>query len=132
MLNQGMKSEDIIPVLRDNFIDYDLPTSKWMKFLQDIGVFYFIKFPTRMQRVLKENLEKHPLNVLLMLGSTELADQAFNLDIDNSYEAFLPRKAANGVLGAYVNNPIELLENMMNLAFMPDGLEILSGKEIKL
>lgn len=132
MLNQGMKSEDIIPVLRDNFIDYDLPTSKWMKFLQDIGIFYFIKFPTRMQRVLKENLEKHPLNVLLMLGSTELADQAFNLDIDNSYEAFLPRKAARGVLGAYVNNPIELLENMMNLAFMPDGLEILGGKEIKL
>lgn len=132
MLNQGIKSEDIIPILRDNFIDYDLPTSKWMKFLQDIGVFYFIKFPTRMQRVLKENLEKHPLNVLLMLGSTELADQAFNLDIDNSYEAFLPRKAANGVLGAYVNNPIELLENMMNLAFVPDGLEILGGKEIKL
>lgn len=65
-----------IQIASDNFINYDMPTSKGMQYLNDMGIIMFSKYNLRIQKALFRLLERKPARVLLqalmMHGGTDI------------------------------------------------------------
>lgn len=51
-LRKGKSKQNALRTAREMFIEYDVPTSKGMQFLNDMGVWTYTKFAFRVQRVL--------------------------------------------------------------------------------
>lgn len=54
-----------IQIASDNFINYDMPTSKGMQYLNDMGIIMFSKYNLRIQKALFRLLERKPARALL-------------------------------------------------------------------
>ena len=54
-----------IQIASDNFINYDMPTSKGMQYLNDMGIIMFSKYNLRIQKALFRLLERKPARTLL-------------------------------------------------------------------
>ena len=54
-----------IQIASDNFINYDMPTSKGMQYLNDMGIIMFTKYNLRIQKALFRLLERKPARALL-------------------------------------------------------------------
>lgn len=54
-----------IQIASENFINYDMPTSKGMQYLNDMGIIMFSKYNLRIQKALFRLLERKPARVLL-------------------------------------------------------------------
>lgn len=54
-----------IQMASDNFINYDMPTSKGMQYLNDMGIIMFSKYNLRIQKALFRLLERKPARALL-------------------------------------------------------------------
>ena len=65
-----------IQIASDNFINYDMPTSKGMQYLNDMGIIMFSKYNLRIQKALFRLLERKParalLQALLMHSGTDI------------------------------------------------------------
>ena len=65
-----------IQIASDNFINYDMPTSKGMQYLNDMGIIMFTKYNLRIQKALFRLLERKParalLQALLMHNGTDI------------------------------------------------------------
>ena len=65
-----------IQIASDNFINYDMPTSKGMQYLNDMGIIMFTKYNLRIQKALFRLLERKParalLQALMMHGGTDI------------------------------------------------------------
>lgn len=65
-----------IQIASDNFINYDMPTSKGMQYLNDMGIIMFSKYNLRIQKALFRLLERKParalLQALLMHNGTDI------------------------------------------------------------
>lgn len=61
---EGMSHDDAIHEAMETFINYDLPSSPQVQWLNDTGIFMFTKFLFRYQRVLMRILRKNPAMVL--------------------------------------------------------------------
>ena len=69
---KGMSHAEALFESHEAFINYEVPSSKAMQFLNDIGLVMFTKYYLRIQRVIYILLRKHPASVLLqsyLLGS---------------------------------------------------------------
>jgi hypothetical protein len=51
-MRKGAESKDALALARQVFIEYDVPTSKGMQFVNDVGIWMFTKFTLRIMRVL--------------------------------------------------------------------------------
>lgn len=60
----GMSFEEAITEASQTFINYDVPTSKAMQYMNDVGLFMFTKFFLRIQAVLLRKLEKKAASVI--------------------------------------------------------------------
>lgn len=75
-LRKGTNKQNALRTAREMFIEYDVPTSKGMQFLNDMGVWTYTKFAFRVQRVLfKFVKEKAGALVLADLALTALGFQ---------------------------------------------------------
>ena len=54
-----------IQIASNNFINYDMPTSKGMQYLNDMGIIMFSKYNLRIQKALFRLLERKPARALL-------------------------------------------------------------------
>jgi hypothetical protein len=54
-----------IQIASDTFINYDMPTSKGMQYLNDMGIIMFSKYNLRIQKALFRLLERKPARALL-------------------------------------------------------------------
>ena len=63
------KENEIIDIVSDSFIDYDAPTSKGIKALNDYGLVLFSRFFTRSQRIIRDHLMQRPFTTLCTLGA---------------------------------------------------------------
>jgi hypothetical protein len=81
---KGMKLEDNLNIIRDQFIDYNLPTSATIKMLNDYGFAFFTKYKTRLPRALKALTTEHPARATLGLIAALLAPK---IDISDPYES---------------------------------------------
>lgn len=62
-IRRGTEKKEAMRIAKDTYIDYDVPTSKYMQWANDIGLWMFSKFTMRFQRVLARLVERHPLAV---------------------------------------------------------------------
>lgn len=60
-----LNHEEAIQMSSDNFINYDMPTSKGMQYLNDMGILMFTKYNLRIQKALFKLLEKRPARALM-------------------------------------------------------------------
>jgi len=78
---KGMTKKESIQDVVDAFINYDVPTSKELQYLNDMGFFMFSKFLFRIQKVILQNFTENPARVLSLLlmqgafgGITDILD----------------------------------------------------------
>jgi len=60
-----LSHDKAIKMASDNFINYDMPTSKGMQYLNDMGIVMFTKYNLRIQKALFRLLERKPARALL-------------------------------------------------------------------
>ena len=73
MVEKGIPKEKAVKTVRDNYIDYNKPTSKFVEWSNRMGFVMFTKYFTRIQRVLRDYGKNHPLKVALtVLGQDYL------------------------------------------------------------
>ena len=86
------KENEIIDIVSDSFIDYDAPTSKGIKALNDYGLVLFSRFFTRSQRIIRDHLMQRPFTTLCTLGARfsantvtdGIADEYMSMVIDTN------------------------------------------------
>jgi len=67
-INNGMSREDSISMIEEVFINYDLPTHRYIQYSNDIGVTMFTKFFVRIQKIIHYMIKNHPGSTLASLG----------------------------------------------------------------
>lgn len=55
---------DAIQIASDNFVNYDVPTSRGLQYLNDMGVVMFTKYNVRIQKALFQLLKKRPATAM--------------------------------------------------------------------
>lgn len=104
LANNMSKKDSLTDIVR-TFIDYDLPTHKYLQYANDMGAVMFTKFFLRIQRVLADLIINHPGKVLSIallqnaLGpmSDVMDSNAITSDILGKINVS-PLDAADGVL----------------------------------
>jgi hypothetical protein len=67
LVKDGKKKEDAVRIVRDNFIDYNKPNSRFLEYANQMGFVMFTKYFTRIQRVLFRYGKTDPIKVLLSI-----------------------------------------------------------------
>jgi hypothetical protein len=67
MVEQGVDKTKAITTVRDNFIDYNKPNSRFVEWANKNGFVMFTKYFTRIQRVIRNYGFRHPAKVMLAL-----------------------------------------------------------------
>lgn len=123
MLEKGVKKDKAVQIVRDNYVNYNKPNSKFVEWANQMGFVMFTKYFTRIQRVIRDYGKNHPSKVLLavlvqeyLLGDIDdITDQSpltkdmgnlFYNPFDNMMRVFTPSTieavdwAVNGSKGA--------------------------------
>ena len=114
-INKNIPKEKAIVEIVDTFINYDIPTSPELQWLNDMGILMFTKFLFRIQRVILRTFIDNPINAMAL---QVIQDATINVaDIPES-SLFVSS------IGARWNfSPIKSIENMTH----PAGLELFIG-----
>jgi len=73
MIESGTDKTEAIKTVRDNFIDYNKPESRFINWLSKNGFIMFTRYFTRIQRVIRNYGFKHPDRILLALLAQDYA-----------------------------------------------------------
>lgn len=76
---EKLSHEEALQIASDNFINYDIPTSKGLQYLNDMGAVMFTKYAIRIQKALFQLLKKHPAAAIAqaaLIGSLTNMDSA--------------------------------------------------------
>lgn len=65
LMREGKSMEDAIAVAQDNFINYDVPTSKGLDYGNKMGLFMFTKFFLRFQQVMLSRLNANATGTVM-------------------------------------------------------------------
>lgn len=112
MMKNGAKKEDAIKVVRDAFINYNKPNSRFVEWLNQMGFVMFTKYFTRIQKALGSTAKNHPLKVLLAI----LGQEYVLGNIDDVYDQSIVSKH----YGAVFHTPWEIALDVIH----PHGAEI--------
>lgn len=63
--NTRTSHDEAIKLASENFVNYDMPTSKGLQYLNDTGIVMFTKYNLRIQRALFKLLQRKPARALL-------------------------------------------------------------------
>ena len=72
MVKKGIDKEKAVKTVRDAFINYNKPNSKFVEWANQMGFMMFTKYFTRIQRAIRDSAETHPLRMLLAVIGQEL------------------------------------------------------------
>lgn len=75
--SKGVAKEAAIIQAVETFVNYDVPTSPEMQWLNDIGFLMFTKFLFRIQKIIYRNFRDHPANAL----SINILEDVMNVNI---------------------------------------------------
>lgn len=74
--NKGKTDDEALFEAQDNFINYDVPTSPWLQYANDMGLVMFTKYNIRIQKALFKLLAQRPAaaigQAIIMQGTTTL------------------------------------------------------------
>ena len=71
MIEKGADKADAIKTVRDNFIDYNKPNSRFVEMANKNGFMMFTKYFTRIQRVIRNYGVSHPARLALAIAGQE-------------------------------------------------------------
>lgn len=71
MREKGVEKEKAVRIVRDNFINYNKPNSRFLEYANQMGFVMFTKYFTRIQRVIRDYGKNHPTKVLLSILAQE-------------------------------------------------------------
>lgn len=61
---EKLSHDEALQVASDNFVNYDIPTSRGLQYLNDMGVVMFTKYNIRIQKALFQLLKKRPATAM--------------------------------------------------------------------
>jgi len=116
MVKKGTDKDVAIKTVRDAFINYNKPNSRFVEWVNQMGFVMFTKYFTRIQKAIKHLGQEHPLKLVMallgqemVLGDIEdISDQSiltkdlgnvFYSPLDNIFRAITPT-SAEAVIGA--------------------------------
>ena len=112
MMKNGASKAEAIKVVRDAFINYNKPNSRFVEWLNQMGFVMFTKYFTRIQKALGTTAKTHPLKVLLAI----LGQEYVLGNIDDVYDQSVVSKH----YGAIFHTPWEIALDVIH----PHGVEI--------
>lgn len=110
---KGIPKKTAIERVNDAFINYGIPDSKLLQYMNDMGFVMFTKYFLRIQRVIKEGVQEKPLNFMLALIGQEY--------LIGDVEDVMDQSLFDKDWGNVVHNPLEQLKNLV----IPPGFEVL-------
>lgn len=111
LIERGTPKEDAIAIVRDNYINYNTPNSRFVEWANRMGFIMFTKYFTRIQKVIHRYGKNHPAKLLLSI----LAQNVVLGDLDTFDDQSILTKD----MGNLFYNP---WDNMMRV-FTPSSLE---------
>lgn len=94
MIEQGVGKDKAVVAVRDNFINYNKPNSRFLEWLNQMGFVMFTKYFTRIQRVIVRYGKTDPIKVLLAILAQDMAIG----DIDTYDDQWLGTKDYSSIL----------------------------------
>lgn len=67
LVSNGMDKQTAIGKVMDEYINYDLPTGRYLQFLNDIGIVWFSKYLIRVQKTIAQMFLENPARVISLL-----------------------------------------------------------------
>ncbi|UOX40291.1 virion-encapsulated RNA polymerase [Vibrio phage PhiImVa-1] len=84
LVENGMDKQVAIGKVMDEYINYDLPTGRYLQFMNDIGILWFSKYLIRVQKTIAQMFLEHPARVLSIL----LAQGLTGVDLPTTLGSF--------------------------------------------
>lgn len=117
-LRKGKTKDEAIDLARTVFIDYDIPNSKAIQFVNDIGLWMFTKFALRIQRALIHYIKTKPGKLVAehAVSSGVMGNESIlSLNILNSFNGTHPlRNPTGGVLTMYEHAlPVQMIGSIL-------------------
>ena len=120
MLEEGAPKDKAINAVRDNFINYNKPNSRFVEWANQMGFIMFTKYFTRIQRVIHRYGKTHPIKLFLSIIAQDY--------IFGELDTFDDQSILSKDMGNLFYNP---WDNMMRV-FTPTSFEavdwLLNGK----
>ena len=101
-MRKGMDKKDALNHVSDRFINYDLPTSKWIKFFNDYGFVLFTRYITRIQKQGIGLMTDRPVSAGLYLTTQLLTGINMTDIIDSMW--------FNRDMTSTITNPIDMVD----------------------
>lgn len=95
--NKKMSKEAAILEIVETFVNYDVPTSPEMQYMNDIGFIMFTKFLFRIQKVIYKLLKEHPVNALSLAAMEGVVGDVSDISDSNLITTSLVHRMHNFV-----------------------------------
>jgi len=82
-LKNGMNKDQALADIIETFINYDIPTSKFMQYMNDSGALLFTKFLFRIQKVILKSMKGQPANNLALYSLQSVLGDASDITDSN-------------------------------------------------
>ena len=115
MRDSKMDKKEALEKVSDEFINYDLPVNKVVKFANDYGFLFFTRYAIVSQKVMAMLASDRPVSASLVMGLQAL----FNVDIPEIFDGNIFTKD----LGKLVSDPFTNLFNVLS----PTGYDWVKG-----
>ena len=115
MRDTKMSKKEALEKVSDEFINYDLPVNKAVKFANDYGFLFFTRYYLVSQKVMAMLASDRPVSAGLVVGLQAM----FNIDIADIFDGNVFTKD----LGSLVSNPFINLFNVLS----PTGYDLVKG-----
>ncbi|MCR8701864.1 hypothetical protein [Campylobacter sp. RM12176] len=115
MRDSKMSKKEALEKVSDEFINYDLPVNKVVKFANDHGFLFFTRYYIVSQKVMAMLASDKPVSASLVVGLQAL----FNIDFADIFDGNVFTKD----LGSLVSNPFINLFNVLS----PTGYDLVKG-----
>ncbi|EPX3987339.1 hypothetical protein ACWZUH_000074 [Campylobacter fetus] len=115
MRDNKMSKKEALEKVSDEFINYDLPVNKVVKFANDHGFLFFTRYAIVSQKVMSMLASDRPVSASFVVGLQAL----FNIDIADIFDGNFFTKN----LGGLVSNPFRNLFNVLS----PTGYDLVKG-----
>lgn len=106
MRDNKMSKKEALEKVSDEFINYDLPVNKVVKFANDYGFLFFTRYAIVSQKVMAMLASDRPVSASLVMGLQAL----FNVDIADIFDGNIFTKD----LGKLVSDPFTNLSNVLS------------------
>jgi len=106
--------ELLIQQIRDDYINYDIPQSKLMNYVNAMGITFFTKYFFRIQRVIRRIATRRPLMTFAMFASKahfDLPDNIFDQSVVSKKYSVIPRGLLENVEEATKPQLFEIIEH---------------------